>query len=257
MSMGREKLLRLKNAPTAPTGDEALVDALLAFVAGTRVAIADQGISKSTRVTRWSRSASEPSLEDRAAFSNVLNAAMKGEREIVELGLSETLIPMLSDSVAIGRHYAANEGFIHIRQGRLWIEPSHRRAESERSMEPSGAAIASPAWLRHFAPYVAELRRTMRFAPLVLLREGSYTFVQYAVFSTVSAAMTMAALTVLDARKPFRAALACCKLPSCGRFYLARKNPAGGPANRTYCSPVCRDKHHNSAGRKAAARRPK
>jgi hypothetical protein len=257
MSMGREKLLRLRNAPTAPAGDESLVDTLLGFLAGARVVVADQGISESALVEHWSRSSADPVEKDRAVFAEVLNAAMMGEREIRELGVSETLLPMVSDSVAVGAHYSANDGFIHIRQGRLWIEPSHRRAESERIMEPFGAAIESPTWLRDFAPYVADLRRTMRFVPLVLLRDGSYSLTQYAVYSTVCAAMTMAALTVLDAGKPFRAALARCKLPTCGQFYFARKNPAGGPANRTYCSPAHRDEHHNSAARKASARRPK
>ncbi len=260
MSIGHEKLIRLSNAPTSPAADEVLVDSLLGFVTGTRVVIADQGLRKSARVTRWSRSASEPSSQDRAVFSNVLNAAMEGEREIAELGLSETLIPMLSDSVAIGRHYAANEGFIQIRQGRLWIVPPHRRAESERIMEPLGASIHSPTWLADFAPYVAELRRTMRFNPLVGLRNGSYVFIQYAEFSTVCAAMTLAALIVLDAGKPFRTALARCKLPSCGKYYLSRKNPSGGPANRSYCSSTCRtifNDSERSARRKAAARRPK
>lgn len=64
-------------------------------------------------------------------------------------------------------------------------------------------------------------------------------------------------LNLLDDQLSYGDALCRCKLPNCRRFYLARRNPNGGPANRTYCSPGHRDEHHNSAHRKAAAKKPR
>ena len=261
--MGHAKSVKLRNAPTAPASDDALVEALLAFASGSRIVVTDQGISEAGSVDRWSRASASACADDQRCFADVLGAAMRGEREIAEhvtdvLGVPPTLQPMVSDYFD-GTEYAADDGFIHIRQGQLWIASTSRTSRPGRyfsEFEPFGKAIDSPRWLKDFAPYVADLRRTLRFAPLVRLRGGSYTFIQYAVFATISAAMTVAALTVLDSSKPFRGALARCKLPTCGRFYLARKNPAGGPANRTYCSPAHRDEHHNSAARKGARKAP-
>ena len=258
--MGNAKGVKLRNAPTAPASDDALVEALLAFVSGSQIVVVEQGMGKARSVDGWSRTANSASADDRKCFAGVLEAAMQGEREIGEsetdvLGVPPTLQPMVSDYFD-GTKFAADDGFIHIRQGQLWIESTDRHGGLSSEFEPFGKAIDSPLWLKDFAPYVADLRRTLRFMPLVRLRGGSYTFIQYAVFATISAAMTVAALTVLDSSKPFRGALARCKLPTCGGFYLARKNPAGGPANRTYCSPAHRDEHHNSAARKGARKAP-
>jgi hypothetical protein len=67
------------------------------------------------------------------------------------------------------------------------------------------------------------------------------------------ALLSHALLLLLSEQMPYGKALCRCKLPSCGRFYLASKNPKGGPANRTYCSPAHRDEHHNSYERKTSA----
>lgn len=252
--MGLRKTIRLRNSPTVPAQEAALVRALLAFSAGTRVRIENQGIEDQT-LTRWSRQSEEPPEEDRSLFADILNAIIQGEKDSAEGWPPETLIPMVSNPWAPEqRHGWISSGYINIRRGQVRILEPHRAGEMEQALIPFGRAIGSPGWLCSFEPFIAALRREARFEPLVIFRNDSYQLIHYTMYSTVRAAMTVAALMVLDSTQPFRAALSRCKLPTCGRFYLARKNPAGGPANRTYCSPAHRNEHHNSAARQQANR---
>jgi hypothetical protein len=73
-------------------------------------------------------------------------------------------------------------------------------------------------------------------------------------FLNARALLDYAVALTLDAKLPYGAALARCRLPSCGLFYVAKKNPKGGPLNKTYCTPEHRADHHNSAERKAGAK---
>jgi hypothetical protein len=73
-------------------------------------------------------------------------------------------------------------------------------------------------------------------------------------FADESRAMDFAVLLLLDRKKPYRKILARCHYGPCQIFYLAQKNPKGGPANRRYCSPEHRNESHNST---RAARRQK
>lgn len=74
-------------------------------------------------------------------------------------------------------------------------------------------------------------------------------------FRDIHAVLSQGVLLLLDPQRSYGKALCRCGLPSCQKFYLARRNPKGGPANRTYCSPKHRDEHHNSGERKTAAAR--
>jgi hypothetical protein len=71
-----------------------------------------------------------------------------------------------------------------------------------------------------------------------------------------TAVLNYATALLLDDTKPYGKALSRCKLASCGSFYLARKHPAGGPANRNYCSARHRSQAHES-GRADRTRRQK
>jgi hypothetical protein len=71
-------------------------------------------------------------------------------------------------------------------------------------------------------------------------------------FRDIHAVLSEGLLLLMDEQKTFGRTLCRCRLPSCRKFYLARRNPKGGPANRTYCSPTHRDDYHDSADRKAA-----
>jgi hypothetical protein len=71
-----------------------------------------------------------------------------------------------------------------------------------------------------------------------------------------TAVLNYATALLLDDTKPYGSALSRCKLESCGKFYLARKHPAGGPANRNYCSTKHRSQAHES-GRADRTRRQK
>lgn len=65
------------------------------------------------------------------------------------------------------------------------------------------------------------------------------------VFPNLPTALKYGLLLLLDTSQPYSRALSQCRLTSCGRFYLAKKNPKGGPANRNYCSEEHRSEAHN------------
>jgi hypothetical protein len=65
-------------------------------------------------------------------------------------------------------------------------------------------------------------------------------------FPDPETALSFASLLLLDVEKPYGKALSQCKLPTCNQFYLAKKNPEGGPPNFNYCKPEHRDEAHNS-----------
>lgn len=69
-------------------------------------------------------------------------------------------------------------------------------------------------------------------------------------FRDLHAMLSRALVLVIDEHAGYGRALSRCKLPACQKFYLAKRNPKGGPANRTYCCPAHRDEHHNSYERK-------
>jgi hypothetical protein len=73
-------------------------------------------------------------------------------------------------------------------------------------------------------------------------------------FEDERAAMLFAVALLFDKSKPFSAAISRCHYEDCGnKFYLARRNPKGGPANRIYCSEEHRELGHE-AGRAKRAR---
>src|SRR6267378_3763220 len=69
-------------------------------------------------------------------------------------------------------------------------------------------------------------------------------------FRDIHAVLSQGVLLLLDERKPYSKDL--CRCIYCGRFYLARRNPKGGPANRSYCSEKHRLAYRNSGLRKEA-----
>lgn len=66
----------------------------------------------------------------------------------------------------------------------------------------------------------------------------------YREFRDLHAALTNGVLLLIDPDKRYGRTLSKCN--HCQRFYLARRNPKGGPANRLYCSPACRTKAHDA-----------
>ena len=65
-------------------------------------------------------------------------------------------------------------------------------------------------------------------------------------FPDLKSAMNYGLLLLLDIFGPFANVLSRCKLPRCSCFYLARKHPKGGRANKTYCSVAHRNEAHDS-----------
>jgi hypothetical protein len=64
-------------------------------------------------------------------------------------------------------------------------------------------------------------------------------------FPTLRSALQYAVMLLLDLDLPYGSALCRCQLKRCGVFYLAARNPKGGPANRHYCNPEHRSEAHN------------
>jgi hypothetical protein len=105
-----------------------------------------------------------------------------------------------------------------------------------------------------FLPLGMELLTSLKPRPVIQFGTSGFQLDYFNDFPNLEAALTYAVMLILDARKPYGAALCRCQLPTCGRFYLARRKKKGGPANRVYCSPRHRTEHHNSAERKAASK---
>jgi hypothetical protein len=98
---------------------------------------------------------------------------------------------------------------------------------------------------------------SLKVHPVIVMHGHGLALDYFREFPDLPTALTYATLLLLDARQPYGAALCRCKLPRCGKYYLAKKQKKGGPANRTYCSPRHRIEQHNSAERKAASKPPR
>jgi hypothetical protein len=256
MSIGNPYILH--NAPLAPADGTALVQALLAFVNGRDVVIRDQSDRfvdeplEFTDVTRWSKSQESVDAPGREVFARVLDGIIN------RIDQSEALVTWRNDPFVDGRHYAVASGLVRweAKKPRLEImSPGPGGAVVENLFDRQ--AVTSDSWLSGFLPYLRELSGSIKRESFITVKDDSYAFVEYRRFVTVSAALTCGLFAVLDESGEFRAKLSRCKLPRCGRYYLASKNERGGPANRTYCSPKHRDEYRDSAERKREARRPK
>lgn len=65
-------------------------------------------------------------------------------------------------------------------------------------------------------------------------------------FRTAADTLDFAAMLLLNTDEPYGANLCRCRLPSCGKFYLAAQNSKGGPPNRNYCTPEHRHIAHDA-----------
>jgi hypothetical protein len=215
------KQFDLQNRLISPATDAALVAAVIAFANGWDVVIWGQRPPLG-QVRKWSLWREEPSADERAAHVNFFQRLMEAPGG--DMGLT---------------------------------------ADASGQRRPTNAAIEIPALSQsngkcdllpdqHFFPWLAHMGASMQHQPVLVAHRDGYSFTEFRSFQNVGAALAVGILLVMDPARPFAKALCRCKLPSCGRFYLASKNPKGGPANRTYCKPEHRDEHHNSAERKAA-----
>lgn len=121
--------------------------------------------------------------------------------------------------------------------------------------DQSGRLRPGAAVIRCLAKLPNPLNRValVRSERVLIARPRGYALAHYRQFKRAASALAEAALLFLDADRPYGRALCRCKDPACGHFYLAKKNPRGGPANRTYCDPEHRLRHNNSSQRKRKA----
>lgn len=249
----KNRLYILHNDIESPADDAALVAALLAYVNGRDVVIRDQEDRCSNEppelsdVTQWAKRRSDGSADARPIFTDLLR------RSLLE---PDTLISYCHERWSSDRSYYAISGFFRLdrERGRLVRLKSPSRTDmTDDSFGPEN--IREDSWLVGFFPYLRELSESIVREPIVAISAAEgYALRECRRFLTVSAALTCGLFALMDETGPFHAALARCKLPRCGRFYLASRKPAGGPANRTYCCPAHRDEHHNSAERRRADR---
>lgn len=78
-------------------------------------------------------------------------------------------------------------------------------------------------------------------------------------FPSFKTAIDFSVMLLLDDSLGFGPALCKCQYSQCRKFYLAKRNPKGGPANRNYCCPDHRDLSHDAKENRGAksARKPK
>jgi hypothetical protein len=153
------------------------------------------------------------------------------------------------------------------REGPATIEEkrAHPRAPLElrnRFVQFLRLSVEDPALLhdQFMASIGMKLLASMKVSPVVNFGTYGVALGCFWDFPDLESALSFGVSLLLDARKPYGKALHRCKLPTCDRFYLARKNPKGGPANLNYCSPGHRDIAHDSREHRAtmkAARRHK
>lgn len=114
------------------------------------------------------------------------------------------------------------------------------------------AALAS-----RFIPEVgAPLLQSLKVRIVIQFGARGFTDRYDRAFGTLETALNYAVMLLLNLEKRYGADLCQCQLKRCGRFYLATKNPKGGPANRNYCSPPHRLEASNRKENRTA-RKPK
>lgn len=219
-SMGKPaKCFDLQNRLERPANADLLVQALLAFGNGQGVVIWGQpdGLGE---VRRWSYWRDDPSQEERDAQVRLLQAVAESPRN--PLGIADS-------------------------SGRA------RNAVIEIPPLPSVADFALLVDQGLFT-WLAHMQASIDLKTILVGHRGGYSLTDFRCFKNVSSALAVAMLMIADQSKPYGKALCRCKWQQCQDFYLAQKNPRGGPANRTYCSPAHRDEHHDSKERKSASK---
>jgi hypothetical protein len=214
------KPFELINSLPAPADDDALVDALLAFANGRDVVI--YGQPTPAEVRSWSIWRVGPSDEERASHVRFLHGLMADPWG----GLGHMVDPL-------GRRRPTN-AVIEL------PTLEHAAERADRALLPD----RDSGWLAH-------MHDTINRRLVLVGRRQGYSPADFRSFQHVSTAIAFAMLLVMDQTKPYVKALSRCKWSECQRFYLAHKNPKGGPPNRTYCNDKHRDAHHNSAERKS------
>ena len=123
------------------------------------------------------------------------------------------------------------------------------RDEGTGRLRPAFAAIR---FGRDASALPPELRDIASVEPerVLIAHHRGYSLAYFRQFPSVTSALAEAAVLMQDPGRPYAKALCRCQYPACQKFYFARKNPRGGPANRTYCDPEHRRLHNNSAARK-------
>ena len=111
-------------------------------------------------------------------------------------------------------------------------------AEYEHSWDDANSLVA-------FAPIAFQLIETMKVKPVLKMAARGLSIRYERTFPSIDTALQFAFMLLLDAEGPYLNALSRCGLSTCNRYYLARRNPKGGPANRFYCDPAHRELAHD------------
>src|SRR5579863_9456688 len=184
----------------------------------------------------------------RPESSALLNGSM-GKRDAVERIENGPTCPATDEQLVSALIEFANGRdveLLHMPENR----PQERGGEREELQSEFSALLARAAENRAklaevFLKQVGlPLLASLRIAPAISFGRGGFTLAYARDFRTLRSALQYAVLLLLDLNQPFGDALCRCRLASCRAFYLAKRNPKGGPANRNYCSPKHRTEAH-------------
>jgi hypothetical protein len=247
--MGRpgDRRREVLNSPGFPASEDRLVDALIGFANGAEVVMLDKPRERPATVEE-KRAHPRAPVELRQRFAAIL-------QDIV--GTAERFRPT--------------------RQGRMWTQTETWASwAASRGLDPDGTPLVdswevpqgdlaslqeqSPIGGMNFLGYASNLLTLVTVKPVLAIGSHGYSIQHFHDFPDLEALLTYAVVLLLDGTKPYGKALCRCKLSTCDRFYLARKNPKGGPENRNYCSIKHRQVAHDSRKHRAemkAARRHK
>jgi transcriptional regulator with XRE-family HTH domain len=295
--MGRLSAIRREvvNSPEFPASDDTLVEALIGFLNGAEVVMLDKPRERPAPIqgkpayprapvelrlrfadlvedVRNGREKFRPAGEGKIWAKDVLSEDMAGSdlgprikelreaRGLDQEGLAHLLISM-GASATITRGTIAKwesgetrdignvTSYYLAKWVRSWIEGDKALL---RGLERMGRVS--------FMEFANNLLARTPVKEVLVFDSHGFSFQYFRDFEDFEAMLTHAVVLLLDERKTYGAALCRCKLPTCDRFYLACKNPKGGPANRNYCSPGHRAVAHDSRKHRAemkAARRHK
>lgn len=128
--------------------------------------------------------------------------------------------------------------------------------ELRREFEPLvQLALDDPAELyrREYSQRLGELARdhAVKIQPASVITTGRSRVVFLLEYRDLHVLLSWGLLLLMDEYRPYGRNLSRCL--HCGRYYLARRHPKGGPANRSYCSKEHRARYHDSGLRKEAS----
>ena len=156
--------------------------------------------------------------------------------------------PASDEAIVVAAIAFANGAPLTLRLGnrRLVATPAHRRV----LVGQLDRAIDGRNGIQDIVPLVGVVTG-VKLTYVATVGEGSVRLETYRHFRSVRAVLAMAVVLTMEKGHEVESKVCRCKWQQCeAPFFIAQRNPRGGPANRTYCRPEHRKLHHDSSGRR-------